>query len=336
MQLLVLTNNPDRASFRQRVLVYRDILADRGVQTEVAVLPKGFFARRRLFRRARHFDAVFIHKKKFNLLDAFALRRHSRRIIYSFDDAVMLDHTHPESDSRAHYVPFRRIVRLADMVIAGSNYLAERARPFNANVHVLPIGLDTRDYGIEEAPPRDGSVRLVWVGSRSTLSYLRSIDPVLDRLAARFAHVTLRVIGDEFPRAGRMPVETIAWSPQARRLGLATADIGLAPLPDDPFTRGKCSFKVLEYSASGLPVLASPVGTNAEYVREGTTGYLVATEQDWVARLTRLVEDGELRAQMGRAGRERAAQFDVEVVGARFASLLARCLQAAPRAGLRT
>ncbi len=213
MQLLVLTNNPDRASFRQRVSVYRDILADRGVQTEVAGAPRGFFRASRLFRRARHFDAVFIHKKKFNLLDAFALRRHSRRIIYSFDDAVMLDHTRPESDSRAHYVPFRRIVRLADMVIAGSNYLAERARPFNANVHVLPIGLDTRDYGIEDAPPRDGSIRLVWVGSRSTLGYLRSIDPVLDRLAARFAHVTLRVIGDEFPRTGRMPVETIPWSP---------------------------------------------------------------------------------------------------------------------------
>lgn len=316
--------------------VYRDILADRGIRTEIAVLPQGLFARRKLFRQARSFDGVFIHKKKLNVLDAFELRRHSRRIIYSYDDAIMLDHARPGSYSRAHYVPFRRTARLADMVIAGSGYLADLARPFNANVHVLPIGLDTREYGIHEAPLKDGAIRLVWVGSRSTLSYLRLIDPVLDRLAARFPHVKLRVIGDEFPGAGRMPVETVSWSPQARRLGLATADIGLAPLPDDPFTRGKCSFKVLEYSASGLPVVASPVGTNAEYVREGTTGYLVATERDWEARLTRLVEDGKLRAQMGRAGREWAAQFDVEVVGVRFAALLAQCLQAAPRDGLRT
>jgi glycosyltransferase involved in cell wall biosynthesis len=327
MQLLVLTNNPDRASFRQRVSVYRDILADRGIRTEIAVLPKGTLARRKLFRQARHFDGVFIHKKKLNLFDAFELRRHSRKIIYSFDDAVMLDPAHPESNSRAHYVPFRRTVRLADMVIAGSGYLAEWARPFNADVHVLPIGLDTRDYGIQEALPQDDSVRLVWIGSRSTLNYLRLIDPVLDRLAARFTHAALRVIGDEFPSAGRMPVETIPWSPQARRLGLATADIGLAPLPDDPFTRGKCSFKVLEYSASGLPVVASPVGTNAEYVLDGTTGYLAKEETDWFERLAHLVEDGELRARMGRAGRERAAEFDIEGIGVRFALLLGRCLQ---------
>ncbi len=328
MQLLVLTNNPDRASFRQRVSVYRDILADRGIRTEIAVLPKGVFARRRLFRRARSFDGVFIHKKKLNLLDAFELRRQSRKIIYSFDDAVMLDPARPESGSRAHSVPFRRTVRLADLVIAGSHYLAERARPFNANVQVLPIGLDTKDYGVQEVPPKDGSVRLVWIGSRSTLSYLRMIDPVLDRLAARFPHTKLRVIGDEFPPAGRMPVETVPWSPQARRSGLATADIGLAPLPDDPFARGKCSFKVLEYSASGLPVVASPVGTNAEYVLEGTTGYLAREADEWFERLARLIEDGELRCRMGRTGQGRAAQFDVEVIGARFASLLGQCLQA--------
>ncbi len=182
------------------------------------------------------------------------------------------------------------------MVIVGSNYLAEWARQFNDNVHVLPIGLDIRDYGINEVPPKDGAIRLVWVGSRSTLGYLCLIDPVLDRLVARFAHVKLRVIGDEFPLAGRMSVETMPWSREARRFGLATADIGLAPLPDDPFTRGKCSFKVLEYSASGLPVVASPVGTNAEYVLNGTTGYLAADERDWVECLTRLVEDDQLRA----------------------------------------
>jgi len=334
MQLLVLTNNPDRASFRQRVSVYRDILADRGIQTEVAVLPKGIWARRKLFRRARHFHGVFVHKKKLNLLDAFELRRHSRRIIYSFDDAVMLDPARPTSSSRAHYVPFRRTVRLADMVIVGSNYLAEQARPFNTNVHVLPIGLDTRDYDPKDAPSTDGSVRLVWVGSRSTLSYLRLIDPVLDRLAALFTHVRLRLIGDEFPPAGRLPVETIPWSPQARRSGLATADIGLAPLPDDPFARGKCSFKVLEYSASGLPLVASPIGTNAEYVLDGTTGYLAQQEHEWFDRLTRLVEDGDLRAQMGRAGRKRAMEFDVGAVGVRFASLLARCLQDGSSGGL--
>ncbi|UCF14587.1 MAG: glycosyltransferase [Phycisphaerales bacterium] len=108
---------------------------------------------------------------------------------------------------------------------------------------------------------------------------------------------------------------------------LASSNIGLAPLPDNPFTRGKCSFKVLEYSAAGLPVVASPVGTNAEHVRDGVTGFLAKSGDEWVERITQLIESPQLRVDMGKQGREFAGQFDVSVIVKRLAELITDCLR---------
>lgn len=326
MRLLIITNNPERASFRQRVGVYLDRFAARGIESEVAILPKGFFSRRRLFKRAGEFDGVFLHKKTLMSHDIRCLRHHSRKLIYNFDDAVMYSDKHPGVYSRTHTGRFRKTVEQADLVIVGSGYLADLARPFNANVRVLPLGLDIRDYGVDPLPAPDGKVRLVWIGSESTVGYLETIRPAIDRLAARFNTLVVRIIGDAFPAWPDIPVEQIAWSPQSRRTGLAGSDIGLAPLPDDPFTRGKCSFKVLEYSASGLPVVASPVGTNAAYVRDGVTGFLATTMDEWVDRIRQLIQNPGQRRSMGRAGTERAREFDISVVGEELCTLILACL----------
>jgi len=325
MNLLVITNNPHRASFRQRIGVYFDILRANGIDCEVAQLPAWFSARYKLFRRAADFDAVFLHKKGLNPLDALWLRKHSHKIIYNFDDAVMYSDKSPERYSRSHFVPFRRSVRLADLVIAGNSYLAEHARRFNFNVEVLPIGLKISDYAVPRPAGADDRIRLVWIGSRSTLSYLEEITPAIEQVGSRFEKVILRIIGDDFLELNSMSVEKRLWSMDTRGIDLATSDIGLAPLPDNRFTRGKCSFKVLEYSAAGLPVIASPVGTNSEYVKEGTTGFLAASPEEWVARIIQLVESPQLRERMGRAGVELAASFDIEVIGRKLSNLITEC-----------
>ncbi|HNZ04608.1 MAG TPA: glycosyltransferase family 4 protein [Myxococcota bacterium] len=331
MRLLVITHNSNRASFRQRIGAYLDTFAQQGIATEVALLPEGLLARRRLFRQARDFDGVLLHKKKLNRHDAWCLRRNSRKVIYNFDDAIMYSSARPGVYSRAHAIPFRRTVQLADLVIAGSAYLADEARPFNRNVCVLPLGLNLQDYGLEPLPPADGVTRLVWIGSDTTLKYLDRIRPALERVVAAHKNVMVRLIGDTFPTWPGIPTEQIKWSAQARRVGLATSDIGLAPLPDDAFTRGKCSFKVLEYSASSLPVVASPVGTNADYVRPAVTGFLAVTEDDWAEHLGRLIMDPSLRKRMGAQGRTHAAQYDVSVIGDRFSDLVRRCLEGKDR-----
>lgn len=327
MKLFIVTNNPDRASFKQRIGIYLDALRAGGIDCEVAKLPAGSLARRRLFKRAADFDGVFLHKKGLNPFDAWWLRRYSKKIIYNFDDALMYSDKNPERRSRSHFVPFRRSVTLADMVICGSSYLAEHARAFNSNVKILPLGLKVSDYETDSPAKADGKVRLVWVGSESTLSYLQEIKPAIEQIAARFDNVVLRVICEGFPEFQDISVEKRLWSRYTLGDDLATSDIGLAPLPDNPFTRGKCSFKVLEYSAAGLAVIASPVGTNSDHVRDNVTGFLAANVSEWITKITKLIENPQLRKKMGQAGMKQAANFDVGIIGKKLCGLITECIK---------
>jgi glycosyltransferase involved in cell wall biosynthesis len=327
MRLLVLTNNPDRASFRMRVAVYLDMLRDHGIDCEVVTFPTGFGARQRLFRRATSFDGVFLHKRRLNWLDAVSLRRRARRVLYDFDDAVMYRDREPERISRGRLRSFRRTVRLADVVLAGNAYLAEHALRHNPNVHVVPTGVDLSPYREARCRSDDGRVRLVWIGSKITLKYLRGIQTVLEDLAGRFNNLTLRIISDEYIDVASMKVEERTWSRETEAADLMTADIGLAPLPDDPFTRGKCGFKILQYQAAGLCVVASPVGVNAQYVRDGVTGFLARDPAQWIERLGGLIANADLRTALGRAGRQEVEAFDVGVMGNRLCTLVAEWLR---------
>jgi hypothetical protein len=146
MNLLIVTNNPSRASFRQRIVVYLDILQANDIDCEVAQLPSGTLARRKLFKKTADFDGVFLHRKILNFFDAFWLRRYSRKIIYGFDDALMYSDRKPGCSSWSRKRRFRRSVELADLVISGNSYLAEHAQKFNPRVEVLPTGLDIKAY----------------------------------------------------------------------------------------------------------------------------------------------------------------------------------------------
>ena len=327
MNLLVLTNNPERASFRLRIEVYLDVLRDNGIECEVVRFPAGSLARRKLFKQTANFDAVFLHKKRLNSLDAFWLRRYAAKVIYDFDDAIMYSDKHPDRPSRKRQESFQRTVKLADMVIAGNSYLAEHARKLNPNVEVFPTGLDTHAYELKVEPTNDAKLRLVWIGSGSTLKYLAGIKPALEEIGSCFDNVILRIICDDFFDLWNMKVEKCLWSEYKQAIDLATGDIGLAPLPDNHFTKGKCSFKILQYAAAGLPVVASPVGSNAEYVQEGVNGFLAGDCSEWVDKMSRLLTDSQLRKQMGQAGREDVKQFDLRVIGKQLCRLIREFLE---------
>ncbi len=327
MKLLIITNNPNRASFKQRIGAYLDILRTNGIDCEVAKLPAGSLARRRLFKRAPDFDGVFLHKKGLNPLDAFWLGKYSRKIIYNFDDATMYSDKTPDYYSPSHFRGFRRSVTLADMVITGSSYLAEHALKLNHNVKVLPIGLAVSDYKTDCPTKSNNKIRLVWIGSKTTLQYLAEIKPALEQIGARFDKVLLRIICDDFFDMENMEVEKHFWSKESRAADLATSNIGLAPLPDNRFTRGKCSFKVLEYGAAGLPVVASPVGTNSDYVLDGVTGLFATDMQQWTDRITQLVKDPHLRKKMGEEGLRQAKKLDISIIGKQLTDLIGKLLK---------
>ena len=326
MKLLIISNNPDRASFRQRIEVYLDTLCKNGINCRIAKLPTGIWARRKILEQAKDFDAVFLHKKCLNIFDAFWLHKYSKIVIYDFDDAVMYDDKHPDRPSRKRLKSFQRTAQLADMVIAGNSYLAEHARKFNPNVKVLATGLDTGIYGGQSFSKNDATIRLVWIGSKTTLKYLAELKPALEQIGARFNNVMLRIIADDFFELKNMRVEKRPWSKEKEIEDLITGEIGLSPLPDDNFTKGKCGFKILQYACAGLPVVASPVGTNSEYVREGITGFLATDTQKWVERISQLVENPQLCKKMGEHGRAWAKNFDVSVIGKQLCELIAKCV----------
>lgn len=326
MNLLILTNNPNRASFRQRIAIYQGFLQANGVNCEVVRIPSVSLARRRLFKQTAKYDGVFLHKKGLNFIDAFFLPRYSKKIIYDFDDAIMYRDEIPKRNSWVRIRRFARSAKLADMVIAGNSYLAEHASRFNQNVVILPTGLDINAYKVKTGIQNDGKIRLVWIGSRSTLKYLAEIKPALEQIGSHFSNVTLRIICDDFFDLKNIEVEKFQWSLEKQAADLATSHIGLAPLPDNRFTRGKCGFKILQYEAAGLPVVASPVGVNSEYVRQNVTAFLATNNHEWIEKISQLIENPQLRRQMGNKGLDHVRSFDTSIIGKKLLELIKKCL----------
>jgi len=326
-RLLVLTRDRANAAFRQRIEPYLVPLAERGIQTEVVTLANCPWTRRGQMLRADAFDGVLLHRKTLSWLDARHLAR-AHRLIYDFDDAVMFQARAPQRPHGGRQRRFTRTVRLADLVIAGSPILAGHADLAGAwESEVVPTGLDARRFTPKQDYGRAGAARLVWIGSASTLKQLEPIRPALDAIGRAVPGATLRVIADTELRLDGLRVENVSWSYEAEGRLLAECDIGIAPLPDTPFTRGKCGFKVLQYMAAGLPVVTSPVGINADYVRPEETGLHAVTAEEWVAAVRRLTGDPALRERMGRAARERVVrEFDFAVLAPEVCDLIVRTL----------
>ena len=322
MKILIVTNNPHRASFRQRVGEILRLRVNHGLDFQIAQLPKGILGRKSLLKKGSNFDAVLLHKKILNPVDSFWLQRYAKRVIYDFDDAIMYSASHPGRVSRKRRSAFARTIKLADLVLAGNQYLADHARNYNSNIEILPTGLHIRDYEDPKEYSKDNKIRLVWIGSNATLKYFSLIRDPLIEIAKRHSNVVLKIISDKFPRLNFIEVERCPWSLERQGTDLSSADIGLAPLPKDKFTQGKCGFKILQYQAAGLPVVASPVGFNVELINQGVDGFLAEDEKDWVDKLSILISDSVKRKKFGESGKEKVKQFDLEVVGERWHTLI--------------
>jgi glycosyltransferase involved in cell wall biosynthesis len=322
LDLLVLTNNSNSASFLYRVEPYLPTLARNGIRARVEVLPKDIRARRQLLKRSAEFDGVFLHRKVLSLHDALCLRHYARAIVYDLDDAVMYKSNGSRRLLSGRFRRFRRTVKAADLVLVGNQYLAEHAQRFNRKTVVLPTGVDTRMYGHDTPARTDGKIRLVWIGSRSTLVHVEAIKPALEQIGRRHRSTLLRLIADSFFDLENMPVEKCVWSKEGHAGPLRTTDIGLAPLSNDAFTRGKCAFKILQYYACGLPVVASPVGVNASYVEDKVTGFWAETQEQWIERIGQLVDDPLLRRRMGQKTLVKVRDYDAAVIGQRLTELI--------------
>ncbi|MCD4832099.1 MAG: glycosyltransferase [Anaerohalosphaeraceae bacterium] len=321
-KLLILSRHLSSASFRQRIALYFDALTQAGIDYEICEIPKKTPDCIRLYSKAKNFDGVLLHKKRLNFLESFFLRSSAKKIIYDFDDAVMFDNLQPEKLDRKKQSKFARTTKIADTVIAGNNYLASLAAEYNDNIKIIPTGLNVKNYSACEKTVTDNKIRLVWIGSGSNLLYLEQIKPQLEHIAKKHSNVVLRIICNKFFSLDNMPVEKIPWSLQTQAKNLKACDIGLAPLPDDKFTRGKCGFKILQYAAAGLPAIASPVGVNSDIVTNRINGFLAKNDNDWTEKISILIEDDNLRKTTGRNNLQTAAKYDISTLGKTFTNII--------------
>ncbi len=308
-RVLVITNNLQQASYRVRIDALVAPMRERGFDWHVEVRPRSLLARRALLRTAGDYDAVLLQRKLLDPSDARLLHRHARRLFFDVDDAVMLHAYEVGLVSRWRTLRrFRATAHAADHVVAGNTYLADLFRAQGAEASVIPTVVDPSRYAIK-THALSPEMQLVWIGSGSTIPYLREILPALRSAATTTRGLKLLTIADETVESTTaLPVEHITWSTETEAAALLRGDVGIAPTPRNPWTLGKCGFKIIQCMAAGLPVIASPVGANAEIVVDGETGFHAETPLQWTGAIERLTRDVALRARMGAVSRSRVEQ----------------------------
>lgn len=307
--ILFASKGDHAASTRYRALDYFDMLRKDG-WFPIHIPIHGTFSRLKLLRLALRADVVVILRKTFSCPYLQLLRKCSRCLIFDFDDAIFCRDDGSASPNALRR--FAQIVRRSDLIWAGNDYLAHAARSHNEAVYVLPTSLDPQKYRHNLAKPSD-SIDLVWIGSSSTRKYLEQAIPALERLAADFPFLRLKIVADFDLPLKNLQTVAVPWSEKAEQEALGTAHIGIAPMEENPWTRGKCGLKVLQYMAAGIPVVTSPAGVNREIVEQGKTGFLAEHPEEWETAIDNLIHDSDLRQTMGRLGRSRVIKdFSLE------------------------
>jgi glycosyltransferase involved in cell wall biosynthesis len=286
----------------------------RSVRKMVGVMG-GFFRRISSLRHAASADFVFIYREAAPigppLFEWFLARILKKKIIYDFDDAIWLPATSSENRIAALLKwpgKMRSICRWSYKISSGNQYLYEYAHGFNSRVVLNPTTIDTvnlHNPEIHQKPSvSQGTITIGWTGTHSTLQYLTMLEPVLAELEKKHAALRVLIIADKAPQLNLTSLEFRPWSKESEIEDLLRFDIGVMPLADDAWAKGKCGFKALQYMALNIVALASPVGVNTEIISNGKNGFLCKTESEWKESLEKVISDPALRLRVGSAGRQ--------------------------------
>jgi glycosyltransferase involved in cell wall biosynthesis len=288
----------------------------------------GSYAKRvRSLARSRQFDLVWVEAELFPWLPDWGelwLAWRGIPYVVDYDDAAFHRYDlHSVAAIRwllGHKID--RVMKRAALVVAGNSYLADRARQAgSAHIEILPTVVDLRRY-----PPslshRGSDFVIGWIGSQSTTRYLLTLLEVW-RKALTWGRTSLRLVGSGELNLSGMAADIMDWSESSEVQAVQSFSVGIMPLQDDPWARGKCGYKLIQYMACGLPVVASPVGVNREIVEHGLSGYLATSEAEWLSALSQFRSQPQLCEEFGRAGRRKVeSAYSLEVTSPRLAELL--------------
>lgn len=297
-----------------------------GIEPTAIPIPSDPVGRLRMLAAARSHDVVVLQKKtSLHAHELKLLRWANPRLVFDMDDAVMfheLEHHRPLSGK--NFLKFIRTIDHCMAVVAGNAFLARFAEPNCATVSVLPTPVDLRRYAPKcYADAAEGTVTIGWLGVAGNLHYLRRLSEVFASLAEEFPSLRIKIISNQGLDIPGITTVFEPWTLAGEIDGLRSFDIGVMPLDDTLWARGKCGYKILQYMGVAVPAVASPVGINADFIQHGETGFLAQTPEEWRKALARLVGDYDLRRRMGEAGRQRLeAHYSQQRYVQRYAALL--------------
>lgn len=306
-----------------------DILYQPGHKAaKIGGILKSFLRRWGLMFGLRKYDAVFIHREAAPLgpplFEWIIAKLWRKPMVYDFDDAIWLANTSAQNRIAAGlkwHGKVKRICRWAHTVTVGNAFLGDYARQFSSQVKEIPTVVDTvQQHRPPEQPQQELSVG--WTGSHSTMRYLDDFYPLIEELN-RETPFTFYVISNKAPKQAPDNVQFIHWTKETEIADLQRFQIGVMPLANDEWAKGKCGFKAIQYMALGMPALVAPVGVNTQIVRHGIDGFHCNSDAEWKKALRQLLQDAQLRQNMGKNARQRIVeQYSVEATQLSFIQAL--------------
>lgn len=287
-----------------------------------------------LLFKAKRYDLIFVQREAFMLGTVFFERVLARKapLVYDFDDAIWLQNVSAGNKALSFLKDAQKtekLIALSHLVLAGNEYLANYARAFNNNVALVPTVVDSDNY--KRTPPKDKErICIGWSGSFSTIPYFEYALPALSILKERYGdRIYFKVIGDASYSNQALDIQGVAWSSATEVAELAEIDIGIMPLPDDEWTKGKCALKGLLYMSLEQAAVLSNVGVNKTVIQDGVNGFLASNTEEWVEKIARLIDDPALRQQMGASARQTVLErYSVRSEQEHLVELLDKVLQA--------
>lgn len=290
---------------------------DRIFYSKGKIFSKGIIALTSIFIRIKdmmrfnNFEIIFIQREALFLGSTFFERRAFKskaKVIFDFDDSIWLMDTSPEN-KKYEFLKYpsktKSNIQNAHLVIAGNKYLTDFAKQFNTNTITIPTTVDCNFHKPMPELRNKEKIVIGWSGSISTIKHFESFTPTLKKLKAKYEDkITFKLLGELNYINTDLLLKGDAWAAETEVQELNKIDIGLMPLPDDEWAKGKCGLKGLTYMACGIATVMSPVGVNKEIISNGVNGFLASTEEEWINCLSQLIEDSELRLKLGEAGRK--------------------------------
>ena len=278
------------------------------VLAKVEAVTKNMRLRGRELDNVADYDLVYLFREAAILGPPWFERKIAKAgvpIVFDLDDAIFVSYKSP-SNVYLSYLKFptktAEICALSAHIMPGNEYLREYCSKYNQNLTIIPTTIDTDKYTVVERPEPE-TVTIGWSGSFSTVQHLDTIRDVLQELA-KTENFRLRVIGTPNYKIPGVDTEAMQWRSSTELEDLREIDIGLMPLPDEDWSRGKCGLKALQYMALGIPTICSPVGVNSTIIKDGENGYLADGTAEWVEKLKLMLHSPELRRNIGEAGRK--------------------------------